>query len=129
MNQFYNIGRFFCLVAVFLFILNGCALIFQGTSQNVSFDSAPGAAEVWINGAKVGVTPYKLELKRNQEYTIEFKKEGYQTKTYRITNSIGAGWVILDILGGLIPVLIDAATGAWYSFDQSSINAVLEKQQ
>ncbi|MGC9093737.1 MAG: hypothetical protein ACP5JH_10890 [Bacteroidota bacterium] len=34
---------------------------------------------------------------------------------------------MLDILGGLIPVIIDAATGAWYYLDQTSINAVLEK--
>jgi hypothetical protein len=129
MKHIHSIGTVFCLIAVAALIFNGCALIFQGTSQNVNFDSGPGAAELWVNGAKVGVTPVKIELKRNQEYTIEFKKEGYQTKSYRITNGIGAGWVILDILGGLIPVVIDAATGAWYSFDQTSINAVLEKQQ
>ncbi|PIU45482.1 MAG: hypothetical protein COS95_03520 [Ignavibacteriales bacterium CG07_land_8_20_14_0_80_59_12] len=119
----------FCLIAVAAFIFNGCALIFQGTSKNMSFDAGPGSAEVWVNGAKVGVTPCKVELKRNQEYSIEFKKEGYQTKSYRITNGVGAGWVVLDILGGLIPVIIDAATGAWYGFDQDNVNAVLEKQQ
>lgn len=110
-------------------IIGGCALIFQGTSQSVSFDAGPGAAEVWVNGAKAGVTPCRLELKRNQEYSIEFKKEGYESKTYRITNGVGAGWVVLDILTGLVPVIIDAATGAWYGFDQDNLNAVLEKQQ
>jgi len=129
MQSIYNIGRWLCLIAVTVFIFNGCGLIFQGTKQDVGFDSGPGAAEVWVNGAKVGVTPCKIELKRNEEYTIEFKKEGYQTKSYRITNGVGAGWVILDILGGLIPVVIDAATGAWSSLDQNSINATLEKQQ
>jgi len=111
-KQFHNIGRFLCLIALFVFLLNGCAAIFQGTSQTVDFDSGPGAAEVWVNGAKVGITPCKVDLKRNQDYTIEFRKEGYQTKVYRISTSVGAGWVILDILGGLIPVIIDAATGA-----------------
>jgi len=129
MKQIHNIRTVFCLIAVAAFIFNGCALIFQGTSKNMSFDAGPGSAEVWVNGAKVGVTPCKVELKRNQEYSIEFKKEGYQTKSYRITNGVGAGWVVLDILGGLIPVIIDAATGAWYGFDQDNVNAVLEKQQ
>jgi hypothetical protein len=129
MKHIYNFGAAFCLIVVAALIFNGCALLFQGTSQNVSFDSVPGAAEVWVNGAKVGVTPCRIALKRNQEYTIEFKKQGYETKSYRITNSIGAGWVILDLLGGLIPVVIDAATGAWYSLDQDNVNAVLEKQQ
>lgn len=129
MKHIHSFAAAFCLIAVSALIFNGCALIFQGTRQNVSFDSSPTAAEVWVNGAKVGLTPCKVDLKRNQEYTIEFKKEGYQTKSYRITNNIGAGWVILDILGGLIPVVIDASTGAWYSFDQNSVNTILEKQQ
>ncbi len=129
MQRITRLGATFSLVAVSLFLLNGCALIFQGTSKNMSFDSGPGSAEVWVNGAKAGVTPCKIELKRNQEYTIEFKKDGFQTKTYRITNGVGGGWVVLDILGGLIPVIIDAATGAWYGFDQDNVNAVLEKQQ
>lgn len=39
------------------------------------------------------------------------------------------GWIVLDILGALVPVVIYAATGAWYSLDQKNIDAVLEKQQ
>ena len=27
-----------------------------------------------------------------------------QTKSHRITNGLGAGWVILDIMGGLVSV-------------------------
>jgi len=41
---------------------------------------------------------------------------------------VGAGWVILDILGGLIPVIVDAATGDWHYLDQTNVNAALEKQ-
>jgi hypothetical protein len=46
-----------------------------------------------------------------------------------VNASVGAGWVIIDILGGLLPVIIDAATGDWYSLDQDHVNAALEKQQ
>ena len=65
----------------------------------------------------------------NKTYTIEFRKEGYKSKLVNITNHIGAGWIILDVLGGLIPVIIDAATGAWYELDQKNVNTILEKQQ
>ncbi|GAA5522894.1 hypothetical protein Asal01_02862 [Fodinibius salicampi] len=34
----------------------------------------------------------------------------------------------LDVLGGLVPVVVDAATGAWYNLDQESINATLKEQ-
>jgi len=73
-------------------------------------------------------TPVELELKSDETYSIEFKKEGYETRTVILHSSVGAGWVILDILGGLIPVIIDAATGNWYGLDKDHINAVLEKE-
>lgn len=129
MIQFKYAGMFLFMIALFVFMFTGCALIFQGTDETVYLDSGPEGAEVWVNGARVGVTPVQVDLKRNQEYTIEFRKDGYQTRSYRITNSVGAGWVVLDILGGLIPVIIDASTGAWYSLDQTNINAILETQQ
>ena len=34
----------------------------------------------------------------------------------------------MDIFGGLLPVVVDALTGAWYHLDTDNINAVLEKQ-
>lgn len=70
-----------------------------------------------------------LKLKVNKTYTIEFRKEGYKSKTHNINNSVGAGWIILDVLAGLVGVIVDGITGAWYSLDQENVNAVLDKQQ
>ncbi len=117
------------LIALMCIYLSSCALIFKGTKQEVRFGSAPQRADVYIDGIKMGETPFSLKLVTKKTYMIEFKKEGYKSKSYQITNKVGAGWIILDILGGLFPVIIDAATGAWYSFDQKNIDAVLEKQQ
>lgn len=115
------------IVLFFVVFLAGCATLFKGTKESVSFDGGPGSVEVYVNGQKAGVTPFKMELKSDKEYTIEFRKEGYKSKTYTLSNKVGAGWVILDILGGLLPVVIDAATGAWYSLDQTTFNTTLEK--
>jgi hypothetical protein len=46
-----------------------------------------------------------------------------------LSNSLGAGYVIFDILGGLVPVIIDAATGSWYVLDQDNIYMSLEKEK
>ncbi|MGB9588967.1 MAG: PEGA domain-containing protein, partial [Armatimonadota bacterium] len=89
----------------------------------------PAGAQVYVNGTLMGTTPISLKLQKQKTYTIEFKKEGYHTRTVQLTNSVGAGWIVLDVLGGLIPVIIDAATGSWYSLDQDNVNAVLERQQ
>jgi hypothetical protein len=116
-------------VFVICIFLSSCALIFKGTKEEVRFGSDPQRAEVYIDGVKMGETPFALKLVTKKAYLIEFRKEGYKSKSYQINNKVGAGWIVLDVLGGLIPVIIDAATGAWYSFDQKNIDAVLEKQQ
>jgi hypothetical protein len=111
-----------------LFFLSNCATIIKGTSEEVRFGSEPQKAEVWINGVRAGETPLSLKLEKKKTYQIEFRKEGHKPVTRNITNRIGVGWIILDVLAGLVPVVIDAATGAWYSLDQKNVDAVLEKQ-
>lgn len=112
-----------------LFLLSGCATLFKGTKEEVNFNSNPQEAEVFVNGVKMGKTPLAIKLETKKTYVIEFKKEGYESTAYNITNKVGAGWVVLDVLAGLVGVIVDAATGAWYSLDQKNVNAVLEKQQ
>jgi hypothetical protein len=48
---------------------------------------------------------------------------------FNITNHVGVGWIVLDVIFGLVPVIVDAATGSWYELDQKIVNALLEKQQ
>lgn len=116
------------VIAVFL-LTSSCATLFKGTSNRVDFSSDPQGAKIYVNGNYMGDTPIRLKLESKQTYNIEFRKEGYQTKAFNITNHVGVGWIVLDILSGLIPVVVDAATGAWYVLDQKNVNAVLEKQQ
>ena len=118
----------FLIISIFLLCSN-CATLFKGTSEEVRFSSEPSRAEVWVNGQKMGETPVTLKLESKKTYTIEFRKEGFKPVTRTITNHVGAGWIILDVLAGLIPVIIDAATGAWYHLDQKNVDVILEKQQ
>jgi hypothetical protein len=117
------------IIALICIYLSSCALVFKGTKQEVSFRSDPQRAEVYVNGIRMGETPLTLKLVTKQTYAIEFKIEGFKPKSFQINNKVGAGWVVLDIVLGLVPVVVDAATGAWYSLDQKNIDAVLEKQQ
>lgn len=119
----------FAIVAVVGTMLVGCATLFKGGEQKVAFASSPDQAKVYVDGHYMGTTPVDLKLQVKHSYQIQFKKEGYQTRTVDINNRVGAGWIVLDVLGGLIPVVVDAATGNWYHLDQSHVNAMLEKQQ
>jgi len=101
--------------------LTSCATLFKGTTEEVNFGSNPTGAEVWVDGKLMGTTPINFRLITKKVYLIEFKYQD-QTKSVYLNNHVGAGWIVLDVLGGLVPVIIDAVTGAWYSFDQSNVN-------
>lgn len=116
----------FFIVSVILF--EGCATIFSGSYDEIDLSSEPKDAKVLVNGKDEGNTPITLRLKKSKEYTIEFVKDGYKTKTLRMTYGLGAGWLILDILSGLVGIIVDAATGNWNSFDYDSYKAVLRTE-
>lgn len=117
------------LLGALLLALSGCATVFRGEHRNLNIASEPDGALVFINGMYYGRTPLRLELRPNQPYTIEFRKEGFETEVRHIKNEIGVGWVVLDVVCGVIPVLVDALTGAWYDLDQKYVNAILKRQQ
>lgn len=119
------------LMLAFLVIIvstPGCATLFAPATHPLALSTDPPEAEVYVNGFMRGVTPLELNLKADMSYTIEFRKEGYDPVIRIVNTRIGAGWVILDVIGGLVPVVVDAATGAWNELDQDTVNAVLRKQ-
>ena len=115
------------VIVVFVLSLSGCAAIFKGNSSKIDTNSTPKGAQVYVYGNLMGETPIRLKLESKRSYAIEFRMEGYKSKTFNVTNHVGAGWIVLDILCGLVPVIVDAATGAWYDLDQKNINVILEK--
>ena len=42
-----------------------------------------------------------------------------------VSKKVGAGYVVLDVLGGLLPVIIDAATGSWYVLSTNTVHGML----
>ena len=110
-------------------IASSCATLFNAKTKDVSFNTNPVAADVYVNGNRMGTTPVSIELKNGKDYIIEFRKDGYKSVSRQINSKVGAGWIVLDVLGGLVPVIIDAATGSWKSLDQTNINATLDAEE
>ncbi|MFX1466101.1 MAG: PEGA domain-containing protein, partial [Promethearchaeota archaeon] len=95
------------LAAVLICVyLTSCATLFKGTKQEVNMNSEPQKAEVYVNGQLMGETPLALKLETKSTYAVEFRKDGFKSKTYQITNHVGAGWVVLDVLAGLVGVIV-----------------------
>lgn len=116
------------LSAVALLAATGCATLFNADTKPVAMGSNPTGAEVWINNVKRGTTPLSIDLGNHSGHTIIFRMEGHEDAVCELRASVGAGWVILDILGGLIPVVIDAATGARKSLDSQTCNVSLVRR-
>ena len=121
--------------------MTGCASIFSGSTQTLTFKSVPDTANITItnkSGEKIHTssTPATVTLKRGNGYfkpagyEITFSKEGFQTKTVQVKATVN-GWYIANIIfGGLIGFLIvDPATGAMYTLSPSDINSVLDPAQ
>ncbi|MGE8560045.1 MAG: hypothetical protein ACN6NJ_03710 [Acinetobacter sp.] len=121
--------------------MTGCASIFSGSTQTLTFKSVPDTANITITnklGEKIhtGSTPATVTLKRGNGYfksagyDVTFSKEGFQTKTVQVKATVN-GWYIANIIfGGLIGFLIvDPATGAMYTLSPSDITSVLDTAQ
>ena len=113
------------MIALVAGAVAGCATLFNSGTKSIPMSSNPSAAEVWINEINRGATPITLELMNHESHTVVFRKEGYQDVVCELTASVGAGWVVLDLLGGLLPIIIDAATGEWKGIKQDTCNVNL----
>ena len=100
-----------------LFVLSGCGAIIHGTRQDIDVQSAPAGAHVDVNPASApATTPTTLNLERKHSYLLTFSSPGYESATFEIKNALSGGVLAADILlTGLIGVVVDGATGAWYN--------------
>jgi hypothetical protein len=120
--------RFIVSVLVLSFLslsFISCAALFNTGGGKVSFNSNPSGAEVVVDGQYLGKTPLMLELDSKTSHQILIKKDGKE-RAFLLTKKIGTHWIVLDVLGGLVPLIIDAATGSWYSLSPNTLNAQLE---
>jgi hypothetical protein len=113
-------------LAVVAVLSSGCAAVFGTKEKEFALHSEPAGAEVYVDGNRVGTTPAKVRLSNHREHTFVFRKEGYKETTCTMVRRTNAGWVILDILGGVVPVIIDAATGSWSQVKGSTCSGNLD---
>lgn len=59
----------------------GCAVLTKGQKQTVIVRSTPSGAVAKINGTEVGETPFKVKLKRDEVFRIDFEKNGFVSES------------------------------------------------
>jgi hypothetical protein len=91
--------------------------------------SVPGGADVYIQGAQVGVTPATLHLQRKHNYQLVFKKDGYKPIKVRVEKNFK---VLPAVVGNIfwipiIGIVVDIIDGAAYKLSPEQINAHLKE--
>jgi len=115
------------MLSVIPILSSSCATIMHGNSQEISINSEPEGATVYVDGQERGKTPLSLLLSRKKErYIVVIKKECYLPKTVEINRAISGSVAGNIIAGGIIGGVIDVASGSAYKLVPNKINVVLQ---
>jgi hypothetical protein len=114
-------------VFVVAVLSTGCAAVLGSHQKTFDLQSNPQSADVYVDGNRLGATPLQVKLDNHKNYTFVFRKEGYKDASCSLNKATGAGWVIFDVVTGLIPIIIDAATNSWSQTQGSHCTGSLEQ--
>ncbi len=109
--------------------LGGCASVTRGWSEQMQITSQPEGAEVRTSLSQQCVTPCTLTVSRKEEFSVSFAKPGYQPQTIQVQTRLAgggaAGFAGNILLGGVIGMGVDAASGATLEHYPNPVVAVL----
>jgi hypothetical protein len=117
------------LLLVILLVLTGCAAVFRESHPKVRIDSDPAGAEARVRDADPKATPTEVEVPRSGTSDIVIRKQGYEDHRGVIKKRANGAWIAIDVVTCIftlcIPLIVDAATGAWTDV-QKEYHAKLE---
>jgi hypothetical protein len=114
-------------VAITSLSLSSCATIFTGTKDEITFNSSPEGATVFHRGVEKCTTPCTTSLNRSlNPENVDLKMIGYEPKTVGLSKEFNAVTLLNILLGGIIGLGVDAATGSLTKYDQKKYNIELK---
>lgn len=119
------------LILSSLMILSGCASITRGTNDVLEIKTEPAGAQIQTsNGYSCGSTPCAIKMPRRSEFVVDITKRGCRPMEVNVTHKTagaGAAGVAGNVLvGGIIGLGVDAATGASQDLVPNPIDVKLE---
>jgi hypothetical protein len=109
---------------------SGCATVTRGTTNQVQLISEPAGADVKTSLGQTCTTPCTIEVSRKSEFVAVFSKDGFQDASVpvqtRVAGSGAAGFAGNVILGGVVGMVADAATGATLEHYPNPVSVTLE---
>ena len=124
--------KLFSLLAASCLMLQSCATVFSGNNANVRVpNGTPEKAKIYVDGAYVAEAPETVKIakgKLRDGANLTIKADGYKDQNAKVGRKMMVGWLVLDIVTGLVPAIIDLATGNIYKATPSTVKYSLEKQ-
>lgn len=111
--------------------LSGCATITRGSNDVLQVVTVPSGASVQTsNGYSCETTPCVLKMPRRSEFVVTLRKRGCKTARVNVThvtaNSGAAGVAGNVLVGGIIGLGVDAATGASQDLVPNPVSVTME---
>jgi hypothetical protein len=123
-------GRWRLLAAVAAALsMGGCATVTRGLDSQVQVNSDPPGATVQTSLSQQCVTPCTLKVARKDEFTVTISKPGYEPQSIFVTTKLAeagaAGFAGNVLVGGIVGMGVDAATGATLEHYPNPVTAAL----
>jgi uncharacterized protein YceK len=118
------------LLAVLMLLLSGCATVITGNMTHVKVTGTPENANVYYDGTLVGKSPCTITMSKKdltQGKHITIVADGVKVNQTFLNRKINVGILAVDLVCGVIPAIVDLATGALYSPSPRTINYQLTK--
>ena len=128
-----NFTRLFLVSAVVsaLIQLNGCATIFTGTTDTLTFNANVPGVRLTIDGEYKGKLPLTLTMSRNfmngQQFKAKFEAAGYETQEFQLKREFNYV-AILDITSIPTSGGIDLLTGSLMKFSPNEYHVQMLKK-
>jgi hypothetical protein len=112
------------------FLCANCATVTRGTTSQVQIQSEPTGSDVATSLGHRCTTPCTLTIDRKSEFTVSISKPGYKLVQIPVRSQVAgagaAGFAGNIILGGVVGMVADAATGATLEHVPNPVSANLE---
>lgn len=115
------------LLLTVLPLLSGCGTLLNKGVNTAPVTSSPDGANIYVDGNRVGTTPDTVSLDNQKSHTIALRMDGYRESTCQIRSSAKAGWVVLDVVFGVAPLVVDAVTGGWKGISNPACHVDLQE--
>ena len=111
--------------------LVGCGTVTRGTSEDVVINVTPDFADVSTTNGKRCTGSCTINVPRKEAFQVTASAPGYRSETVDVTTRVaGAGAAAMAgnvLVGGVIGMSVDAATGASLEHTPNPVNIDLER--